>query len=182
MAEWRCLTVRQPWAWAMTEGKTIENRSFRTSYRGRIAIHAGRAWADSGRTDARVRSVYSRRFGSGTLWPGDAPFVYGAVIATAWLDDCHEDSGCCRPWGESSYRDDKDVVVRFVHHWALSRVRRLYIPIPASGRQGLWKPDDDLAHEILRVQGGSMAPSADMSVGRDHIHYAAESFCNECGR
>ena len=38
----RALTVRQPWASLIVEGrKDIENRSWPTSYRGRLLIHAG---------------------------------------------------------------------------------------------------------------------------------------------
>jgi len=37
----RCLTVRQPWAWAIASGeKDIENRSCKTDYRGPIIIQA----------------------------------------------------------------------------------------------------------------------------------------------
>lgn len=35
----RILSVRQPWAWALVDGwKDVENRSWRTAYRGPIAI------------------------------------------------------------------------------------------------------------------------------------------------
>lgn len=37
------LSVRQPWAWALLYGgKTIENRKWKTRYRGRIWIHASK--------------------------------------------------------------------------------------------------------------------------------------------
>jgi hypothetical protein len=39
----RALSVRQPWAWLITQGiKDVENRSWRTSYRGPLLIHAAR--------------------------------------------------------------------------------------------------------------------------------------------
>ena len=39
------LTIRQPWAQLIAVGaKTIETRSWSTSYRGPLAIHAGKAW------------------------------------------------------------------------------------------------------------------------------------------
>lgn len=39
----RCLTVFPHWAWAIIHGsKRIENRTWRTSYRGRLWIHSGR--------------------------------------------------------------------------------------------------------------------------------------------
>jgi hypothetical protein len=47
MAGWRstvkALTIRQPWAWAtIYGGKDVENRRWRTAYRGPLLIHAGK--------------------------------------------------------------------------------------------------------------------------------------------
>jgi ASCH domain len=43
------LTVRQPWAWAIIHGgKDVENRSWRTKYRGPLLIHAGSAFEPDG--------------------------------------------------------------------------------------------------------------------------------------
>jgi hypothetical protein len=40
----KALSIRQPWAWLIVTGhKDIENRSWRTNYRGPLLIHAGRA-------------------------------------------------------------------------------------------------------------------------------------------
>lgn len=37
-----CLSIHQPWAWAIVAGKkTIENRKWGTTYRGRLVIHTG---------------------------------------------------------------------------------------------------------------------------------------------
>lgn len=37
------LSIQQPWAWLIVNGyKDIENRSWRTSHRGLVAIHAGK--------------------------------------------------------------------------------------------------------------------------------------------
>ena len=39
----RCLSIRQPWAWAIVEStKRIENRSWNCKYRGPILIHAAK--------------------------------------------------------------------------------------------------------------------------------------------
>lgn len=39
----KVLSVRQPWAWALIYGgKDIENRSWKTQYRGPVAIHASK--------------------------------------------------------------------------------------------------------------------------------------------
>lgn len=37
------LSIRQPWAWLIVNGhKDVENRSWRTKFRGLVAIHAGK--------------------------------------------------------------------------------------------------------------------------------------------
>jgi hypothetical protein len=43
----KALSIRQPWAFLVVTGrKCVENRSWRTSYRGPLYIHAGARWAD----------------------------------------------------------------------------------------------------------------------------------------
>jgi len=45
----KALTIRQPWAWAITHGyKKFENRTWQTSYRGPLLIHAGRRFDQEG--------------------------------------------------------------------------------------------------------------------------------------
>ena len=37
------LSVRQPWAWLLCENlKDVENRNWKTNYRGTLYIHAGK--------------------------------------------------------------------------------------------------------------------------------------------
>ncbi len=39
----QAISIRQPWAWLVVNGyKDIENRDWKTDYRGRILIHVGR--------------------------------------------------------------------------------------------------------------------------------------------
>ncbi|MGE7135989.1 hypothetical protein [Staphylococcus warneri] len=146
---YRGLTIKQPWAFAIAEGfKTIENRSRRTNYRGPLLIHAGLT------VDRNVSIVrYSRdaaiRFdqlgGPGNFWDArthvpsafykpQPSLALSAVIATARLAGCHEETdGCCAPWGLPGQ-----------WHWELADVQRLEQPIPKAGALGLWKPDADL--------------------------------------
>ncbi len=40
----KALSVKQPWAWGLVTGlKTIENRTWKTSHRGPLLIHAGKS-------------------------------------------------------------------------------------------------------------------------------------------
>jgi hypothetical protein len=45
----KALSIKQPWAWAILyAGKTVENRSRATSYRGPLAIHASKTISHEG--------------------------------------------------------------------------------------------------------------------------------------
>lgn len=123
----RCLTVRQPWAAAIAHhGKTVENRVWTTTYRGPLAIHAGRAFDRtalprvaelSGIPAARVEAVAER----------------GAIVAVAELVDVDYCNGSCSPWAFTG-----------CFHWHLADVRPLPAPVPARGRLGLWTLDPPL--------------------------------------
>jgi hypothetical protein len=58
----KALTVKQPWAWAILfAGKDIENRSWSTSYRGPLVIHAGASMHDGslpGRLPTRIPTQF----------------------------------------------------------------------------------------------------------------------------
>ena len=91
----RALTVRQPWASLIACGaKTIETRSWKTSYRGSLLIHAGKAspdlsWEGAGWALAqkhldheRVSLAYRHAYDvDGLVLP------LGAVVAVARLAD-----------------------------------------------------------------------------------------------
>lgn len=144
--EMRMLTIRNPWAWAVAVGaKNVENRSQGTSYRGPLAIHAGLVLSERGVADERLWELW-RRY--------DHPYGYdglprGAVVAVAELADTHPDTGCCRPWGESEYREAGGRVRTDVWHWLLEDVRRLGEPVPATGGLGLRRVPADLAETVL---------------------------------
>lgn len=110
----RCLTVRQPWAWLIIAGhKDIENRAWTTGHRGPLAIHAGLDVDDDGIAFARslgieVPSSACRR---------------GSVIGLVDLVDIRPSSS---PWGRDKHE-----------HWWLANPRPI-VPFGARGKLGLW--------------------------------------------
>lgn len=143
----KAITVRQPWAWAIANGgKTVENRSRGTTYRGPLAIHAGKGWSDRGAADDRVLALW-RELHLPSL-PADRHqaihFPTGSVIAVAHLVDSHPDAGCCRPWGESSYQEAGGRTVGTVHHLVLENVLPLREPLDCRGALGLWTVPDSV--------------------------------------
>jgi hypothetical protein len=85
----KALSVNQPWAWLIVHGgKYIENRTWRTTYRGPLAIHAGhsRRWLEDWYTpegEPAVVSPYLLRD-----LPHRDELVFGAVLGLVDLVDC----------------------------------------------------------------------------------------------
>lgn len=52
------LSIRQPWAWLIVNGhKDIENRTWKTNFRGKVLVHAGKKW-DENVTLADIKAMY----------------------------------------------------------------------------------------------------------------------------
>jgi hypothetical protein len=81
------LSILQPWAWLIVHGhKDIENRVWRTRYRGRFLVHAGKRWGREQRDDlAHVRA----RFPEIAI---PERFDCGGIVGAASLVDCVDDS------------------------------------------------------------------------------------------
>lgn len=132
------LTVRQPWAWAiMHGGKNVENRTWNTRIRGRIAIHAGATFGTIERMDIQaIREIYRQlgRDPDSVPYPRPAddlptaPYALGAIIGTADLVDCV--TAFDSPWFFGP------------HGFLLANREPLPRPIPYKGRQGFFGIDD----------------------------------------
>jgi hypothetical protein len=141
----KALTLHQPWAWAVAKGyKTVETRSRRTSYRGPLAIHAGKT-VDRG----VLRNV--RDYGSPEA-PTVSGLVRGAILCIVNLTDCamtdwldQEPMGKHEAfWGDFSHG-------RFA--WFLDDMKPLANPIPCRGMQRLWTLSDDLHRRVWEQLG-----------------------------
>ena len=121
----KAISLWQPWASAIAMGlKSIETRSWSTSYRGLLVIHAAKRWTKH--QDAILRES--------TLDPLVVGLPLGAIIAVGRLVDCRPVDQLIldrreRRWGDYS-------AGRF--GWTLTHVERLREPIPFIGRQGLF--------------------------------------------
>lgn len=136
----RALSLWQPWASAIACGaKRIETRSWATSYTGPLAIHAAKTWNDE---CALAYGFLAEREEFCRLLPHGAddeilPLPFGAIVATAELV-------ACRPVEE--IRDGLTSLETALGNysagrfgWLLTEVKRLERPVPARGRQGLWR-------------------------------------------
>lgn len=87
----RALSIRQPWAWLIVNGhKDIENRSWETKYRGRIAIHAGK------RIEIDTYLDLPRIVRPTPEPPPPATIETGGIVGFATIIDCVTESES--PW------------------------------------------------------------------------------------
>ena len=146
----KAITIRQPWAQLIAIGeKKFETRSWRTDYRGDIAIHAGLSKQHLQICLFEPFSLVLPRHG---YHPHFENFPLGAVVAIAELADCHL-IGC----QGGIWRSKNQPYVPFDKYekdfgdfgtgrwaWRLTNVRKLDEPMPAIGKQGLWNWDGEL--------------------------------------
>jgi ASCH domain len=80
----KALSIHQPWAWAIFHaGKNVENRCWRTHYRGPLLIHAAKSRASYNRQDAKA---WRERYG--IELPAWESLTTGAIIGVVEVVDC----------------------------------------------------------------------------------------------
>lgn len=131
----KALTIFQPYAELILSGqKRIENRTWRTAYRGLVLLHAGKstAWLA---TETRL----PERMDFGAI-VGVFQLVgcvrFGATLPAnlAWIDTHPHASG---PWC-----------------WIIGEVRRFVPAIPYRGGQGLFHVPDDVVRGMKFIKAG----------------------------
>jgi hypothetical protein len=112
----KCLSVRQPWVDAIFElGKDVENRSWRTPYRGPLLIQASKTIDREGVCVGGCGSCCERE-----------SFVTGAILGIVDLTDVVDKSAS--GWAEAD-----------CWHWLLANPRLLAEPIPCAGKPGIFE-------------------------------------------
>ena len=159
----KALTIWQPWASLIACGaKRFETRSWATSLRGKIAIHA--ALRPAHELDRKTSAAIVRAFddcASIEDLPGYiAKLPHGAVVATAELVGCHKmwdgssvglRGAVCidmpnQYWSPNWQTETDEFILgdwrpgRFA--WELRNVKLLPTPVRAKGQQGLWDWDE----------------------------------------
>ena len=128
----KALTVHQPWAWAIISGrKRVENRTWSTRERGRIAIHS-HGERDSER---RWRDLAAMLEDAAT-WNACIESPRGAILGTVELVDCVEES------------DDYSFAGPPHYGFVLANPRPLRKPIQVPGRQKFWTVPPNIARRL----------------------------------
>ena len=151
----KCISLWNPWAFLMAiNAKRNETRSWPTAYRGELAIHAAKKWnndlrdvcamppfvgvlGEFLRSTAHDISVYTREY-----------MPFGAIVAVVDLVDCVQITEKNLPDGNEldfgDYRAD-----RFM--WQTENAKRLRLPIPFRGQQGLFALPDEIATRVRQA-------------------------------
>ena len=129
----KVLSIIQPWASLIAVGiKDIENRTWKTNYRGKILLHASASVANK---DWSILSPAQREAAKALICPfgvENSPLNLGrsAIIGEATLVDC--------VIGHSSIWAEKDV-----WNWVLKDMKLFSIPTyNVKGKLNLWDFDE----------------------------------------
>lgn len=78
----KALSIRQPWAWLIVNGhKAVENRRWKSAYKGPLAIHAGKKFDRLGYNF--VRSCFPD-----IAMPDPEAFERGGIVGMAEMTGC----------------------------------------------------------------------------------------------
>lgn len=136
-----CLTVRQPWAFALFETKDIENRNWPLPPKLiglRIAIHAAKGMTEY---EYDVASAFCAD--RGLVVPRASSLARGQVLGWVTFTACVQASDS--PWFEGRFgfvRADPEYLP-----WG---------PTPATGALGFWEWDSELYHEAHKTKASGL--------------------------
>lgn len=139
----KALSITRPWTeLILRHGKTVENRTWATLYRGPLLVHAAKSWQGNA-------VAYAGEIGVEISWdPADYPLgIVGLVdlvgICGTQID--HPKLVCdCGPWAAAGH-----------YHWKLANPRPFGQPIACNGALHLWTPGAETAALITDQIGSS---------------------------
>lgn len=133
MISMKALSLTQPWATLITDyGMNVENRTWRTNFRGFFAIHATKTYREDD-------FIYCRRNFGIKLNRDDVP--YGAIIGFAKLievitaDDVTKKT---EKWFIGGYG------------FVLENIIKLKTPVSCNGSLSFWEVDESILKDCLK--------------------------------
>lgn len=122
------LSVKEPWAWLEVNAlKDIENRDWRTKFRGRVYVHASLSRSEMTKeVIAFILRRLTNRQAAGFMLAFKM-MVFGAIIGEIDIVDCVDSSAS--PWFVGK------------HGMVLANAVAYERPIPCRGKPGFFKPE-----------------------------------------
>ena len=156
----KALSVRQPWAWLLVNNhKPLENRSWPTSLRGRLAIHASGTMSATEYDNARWSVDLVNECKRETPWPWEAPgtpmvrppivlpvrseIELGGLVGSVEIYDCRLKDPKRQPEEISAWENSHQK-----YSW-MSRNGRPSKLIPCKGSLRLWYLSTPQARQLL---------------------------------
>lgn len=153
----KAITICQPYAHLIVIGhKRVENRTWPTSYRGPLLIHAGKSKAWLSTTEvAPWKDPAELQYGVPL-----ADMAFGAIVGVAEMTGC---VGISTGPNGSTFHNDAAVKLRWpwIHShehtegpfcFVLENVHRFETPIPYRGAQGFFDIPDDIVRDALELK------------------------------
>jgi hypothetical protein len=138
----KALSIKQPWLYCITDlDKRVENRTWEAPgwiIGQRIALHASKTLDHEGKRAASELAGFKL-----STVVDDMPF--GAIVATAVVLGWVHQQGDASHLLLSRHRNSKWFFGPF--GWVLDDVRKLAVPVPCSGRLGLWDAPTAVSQE-----------------------------------
>lgn len=104
----KCLSIKQPFAWLIVNGyKDIENRTWKSNYRGELFIHAGKTFDSDGYD--WVKSNFPE-----IVMPLKSDFELGGIVGFVNMTDCVRHSKSKWYAGAFGFVMSKPEVVKFI--------------------------------------------------------------------
>jgi hypothetical protein len=143
----KAITVKQPWASIIAEGiKDIENRTWKTNFRGRVLIHAAAKPVKDGMGALSVSQITASDewFKNSELMP-----ILGAIIGSVEIVECVINHPSI--WSEKTniltlgdVFDDLKLLgmaipPKTIYNWVLANPIKFKNPIPAKGKLSFWE-------------------------------------------
>lgn len=131
------LSVRQPWAWLICEGlKDVENRNWKTNYRGTLYIHAGKSFdwdalycldhtIDRRAAELKAGKHFGINFDKSRFRITKHEDEFGAIVGRVDLIDCGRSQSV---WAQPEVK----------YHWTVRNGQHI-VPVPMRGQLGLFR-------------------------------------------
>ena len=92
-----CISILQSYAWLIVNGhKDIENRGWRTSFRGRILIHAGKKYSKRDHEEFAEEMAETCPNRPAIILPPFEQMQLGGIVGSATITDCVQEHPS--PW------------------------------------------------------------------------------------
>lgn len=146
----KTITIKQPWASLIVEGiKDVENRTWKTNFRGRVLVHAGMA-KTSGLIAKYLSHEQHIEFRKKVGYSGlDFLEPLGAIIGSVEIVDCvinHPSIWAEKTIHKTYWENGKHYLekVKPIYNWVLANPIKFPEPIPCKGKLSFWESECEI--------------------------------------